>query len=226
MRPAVVATVVAVACAGRGVHRRPRRPGRARHRSGGIGHASLASIRGPRPGRRRSPSSAEGLRRLRTALATGWSLAGALEALAAAEGPWAVEAAAVVGDRRPGEPLQAALDRWAERDPAAEVRALADAVAVAGATGASLPSAVEVAVAVVDERRAADGEVRAATAPHRASAMVLTAVPVAFAVVVAAIEPRVARFTVATPLGWSCLAAGVVLDAIGGWWLVRLVRSV
>jgi Flp pilus assembly protein TadB len=159
-------------------------------------------------------------------LRAGWSLFGALRHLAERPGPWSGQARSIVHDVERGASLYDAIDRWVSSaaDPVAHV--FADAVALAGTTGASQAWAIESALAVVDERRAGAEELRAATAQHRASAAALVAVPVAFAGVLCIVDPRIATFYASDPLGWICIASGLSLDGVGAWWLRRLIGSV
>jgi tight adherence protein B len=163
---------------------------------------------------------------VRSSLRAGSSLVGAFEQLARAGGGWSSKAQQVLDDRDPGEVFQAALDRWAHRDPEPAVATLVDALAVAGATGASQAAALDVASDVIEERRTIRSEVRAATGSQRSSALVLVAVPIGFAVVLAVVDGRVRQLYVGDPVGWACLALGTAFDAAGALWLRQLVRSV
>src|SRR5690606_6965316 len=100
-----------------------------------------------------SPALGE-LTRLRTSLAGGASLLQAFDALGRAGGPWAGSARRVVGQAASGLRLQEAVDRWARGVEATgvsiegEVLALlADAVAIAGASGGSQLRAIDAAIA-------------------------------------------------------------------------------
>jgi tight adherence protein B len=43
-------------------------------------------------------------------------------------------------------------------------------------------------------------------------------------VLLTSLDPTAARFLLGTPAGWLCIGAGLGLDAIGAWWMSRLVR--
>ncbi|MEY2404355.1 MAG: tight adherence protein, partial [Acidimicrobiaceae bacterium] len=68
-------------------------------------------------------------------------------------------------------------------------------------------------------------EVRALSAQARASAVVIGAAPVAFLLVVAAADPGALGFLVGSGFGLLCLGSGVALDAIGAWWMRRIVAG-
>ena len=97
---------------------------------------------------------------------------------------------------------------------------------LATSTGASQVQAVEGIATTLRDRLALAAEVRALASQARASAAVLVAAPIGFAVVIALADPSTAQFLFATPTGLACLAAGLGLDATGAWWMRRLTAAV
>jgi tight adherence protein B len=158
-------------------------------------------------------------------LAAGTSLAAALEAAAVDPTPLAPDLARVAGRIRHGLGVQAAVDEWAATSGSPGVRLLADAVAIAGVSGGSQQAALLGVQATLRERDALAREIRALAAQARTSGVVLVITPVAFAVFVAVVDPRVAAFF-ASPAGWGCVAAGLVLDAVGATWMDRMAGAV
>ncbi len=146
---------------------------------------------------------------------------GADPAVVGAEG----DLVAVAAEADRGAPLQGALDGWAARRPGTGAGLVADALALAGSTGGSQAGALERVGATLREREALGREVAALGSQARASAAVLVATPIGFAVVVAALDQRVAHVLLATPVGWGCLAGGCLLDAAGAWWMARSLRG-
>jgi tight adherence protein B len=118
------------------------------------------------------------------------------------------------------------LDEWAARRPDTGVGLLADALALAGATGGSQVGALRSVGDTLREREALHREVGAMAAQAQLSASVLVVAPVAFAIVVSLLDRRIAAFLLASPLGWACLAVGAALDGAGAWWMRRLVGAV
>lgn len=157
------------------------------------------------------------------ALGSGASLAQAIEASPSRAGSGSQGLDLVLARHRRGEPLQVALDRWASTHRSTGAPLVADALALAGSSGASQVRALERVAATVRERAALRREVSALGAQARLSALVLVLVPLAFALVVASLDARVRHVLVATPLGWVCLGAGVALDLAGAGWMRRLV---
>ena len=56
--------------------------------------------------------------------------------------------------------------------------------------------------------------------------MVVAAAPAGFAAIVAIVDRSALAALVSTPIGVLSLAAGLVLEALGIWWMGRLCRSV
>ncbi|WP_421118347.1 type II secretion system F family protein [Aquihabitans daechungensis] len=206
-----------------------RRPARRPDQVGavGVGQAVRHSLRSRigASGRARTVDPAP-LLQFRTAVERGASVLQAFESVAVGSGPWADGARRVVRRVRAGSGVQDAVDTWVieGRDPA--VRLLADALAISSGTGGSHVRAVDAVIDAVRERAALQREVRALASQAQTSAVVLVLLPVGFAAAVAVIDPRVRSFYVGSVLGPVCVVVGVVLDALGGWLMARLVRSV
>lgn len=166
------------------------------------------------------------VRRLASGARTGQPMVGALQAVASAGGPWASEAQRVVAAVHQGAALHDELEAWVERTGSHGARLAVDAVVLAERSGGSSAEALEAVARSLAQRAELEREVAAASASARASAMVLVAMPGAFALVVSVADPRVARLLLATPLGWTCLASAIALDAAGAWWMQRSVARV
>ena len=195
----------------------------------GVAAGGAAALAWPAVARRRQaarfheqlPAS---LDEVMASLRAGSSLIQALEAAARRPGPVGQDVARLLTHYSEGVTLQDALDSWAARQPAAVL--LADALALAGATGASQVRALAGVSAGLRERQALAREVRALGAQARLSAVVMVVTPVAFAAIVGLVDPRIRLFLVGTLSGWVCLALGALLDLIGAWWMHRLVAGV
>jgi tight adherence protein B len=131
----------------------------------------------------------------------------------------------VAGAIARGAPIAEALGAWAQRRPLPAV-----AVAVAGVQlasdvgGAEADSFVRIA-ATVRERVAVVDDLRAASVQARASGLVLAVAPVGFAGFSGVVDGAMFRAALTSPMGASCLVAGVALDVLGGWWMLRLSGS-
>src|SRR5690606_2841281 len=89
--------------------------------------------------------------------------------------------------------------------------------------GGEVARAVDGVAASLRERREVRGELVALATQARTSAMLLVVAPLGFAGLMSTVEPGAIRFLLGTPLGLLCLAAGLALDAAGGWWMQRIV---
>jgi len=65
--------------------------------------------------------------------------------------------------------------------------------------------------------------VRALSSQARASAYVIGCAPVVFLAFVGITDPESVGFLVGTSIGWLCLLSGLGLDALGAWWMTRIV---
>ena len=136
--------------------------------------------------------------------------------------PAALEAA--VARHRRGAALADACRPVAdERDPS---------LALAGATlcalarcGAAGGRALDAAAAALRERAALAAEVRAHAATARLSAVVLALLPVVFATWTIIGDAAARGFLLGSAAGWAVTAAGLALDAVGAWWMRRLVAA-
>lgn len=165
------------------------------------------------------------LLRLRAALAGGRSVVHALDDVGRGRGPWADRSRVAAGRLRAGLPLTDVLEAWTAG--AGPVAATArDAVLLATATGGSVVGALDAAVEVARARAGLAREVRLLSAPARASALLVAGAPVAFALLLVAVDARVRAFYTATWAGLACLAVGGLLDGVGAWWMASLARRV
>lgn len=182
----------------------------------------LGVLGGRREARRRNeaPLFADGVA---SAARAGASLPSALRAAAGAiSGPLRTEADEACDQIDLGRPVKASFARWAI-DADDDLRLLGRVLGLlaeqGGRAGQALESTAEVLRARADLRRERDGLATQA----RASAMVMTAAPLVFALVAGLADPKTLEFLLATPAGLACLVSGVALDAAGARWMSGIV---
>ena len=124
-----------------------------------------------------------------------------------------------------GSPLSFALDTWM-RDATASRVLVGTALRLAAESGGAVASVLDGVAESVRDRRHLDREVVALASQARASAMVLIVAPILFALLMATIDPRVARFQFGSPLGWGCCVIGLLLDLAGAFWMSRMIGRV
>jgi tight adherence protein B len=158
-------------------------------------------------------------------LRSGGSLAQSIgEAAGSVPGRLGTDLATVVTTAGRGLPLAAALGRWAERRPSSGVRLAVAALTLAAEAGGPQARAVDGVAATVREKLAVAAEVRALASQARASAAVLALAPLAFCAFTVTTDRRVAHLLLRTPLGWSLLATGLVLDGLALLWMGAITR--
>jgi tight adherence protein B len=158
------------------------------------------------------------------ALRGGASLGQAVDdAAGSAPAPLADDLASVAAGAQAGIPLVTALDDWADRAPRPAVRMVVAALALASEAGGGPARAIDGVAASLRAELAVRAELRALSSQARYSALVIGLAPVAFGGVAAVIDGHTAGFLLRTRAGLVCLTAGLALDAVGGWWMHRIV---
>ncbi|MDH4148584.1 MAG: type II secretion system F family protein [Acidimicrobiia bacterium] len=123
-----------------------------------------------------------------------------------------------------GADLQVSLAGWAHGPASGGTSIAAGGLTLAaelGGSGAALADALADALAARLDARAA---ARAVASQARLSAAVLVASPLLVAAMGVGTGSAGAQFLFHTELGLACLVAGLGLDALGAWWMSRLVR--
>jgi len=127
----------------------------------------------------------------------------------------------VAADVVDGASLAEALDGWVARRPLPGVRLTTAALSLGAHTGGASARAIDGLAQTLRSNVAIAAEVRALSSQARLSALVIAVAPVGFTVLAASADPRTAQFLLRTPIGLGCLAAGLILDAVGGLWMRR-----
>ncbi|NCY16220.1 MAG: hypothetical protein EBX39_05520, partial [Actinobacteria bacterium] len=117
-----------------------------------------------------------------------------------------------------GVSLREALEVWMVDATASRVL-VGTSLQLAAETGGAVAVVLDGVAETLRERLHLDREVAALASQTRASAMVLVIAPVGFAVLMAGVDPRVARLQFGSPLGWVCCAVGITLDVLGALWM-------
>ena len=123
-----------------------------------------------------------------------------------------------------GSTLVESLDDWASSIGHSDVDLAVAVLLLGDASGASVAARLDHTAATLRQRAALADEIRALTAQTRASATVVALAPIGFALVVAATDDRFIDMMFGTSIGRVSLAAGLILDVIGLWWMRRLTR--
>lgn len=165
---------------------------------------------------------------LAAALKAGQSLQQALATVAEeARPPSASRWAELASQVRMGTEVEAALDRMAQDmagTPAqADLAILASAVGVNRTAGGNLAEAFQRQVETQRERARLRAQIGALTAQGRLSGWVVGLLPLGLLMALKALDPDLAAPLFTTPTGWGILAAGAMLELIGGLMIRRIV---
>jgi len=175
---------------------------------------------------RRDALLPESLDRLASAIRAGQSIGPAfVEVARSCPDPLGDELRPVAAALEHGAGLAQALDLWTRSAGSPDAALAVAAIGLGGQAGGEVARAIDGVAATLRERRELQAEVRALATQARASAGVLVVAPPLFAALVSTIEPGAIAFLVSTPVGLACLATGLALDAVGAWWMARIVEQ-
>ncbi|MFV1990915.1 MAG: type II secretion system F family protein [Acidimicrobiales bacterium] len=100
-----------------------------------------------------------------------------------------------------------------------------DAMVLGAQGGGEESRALDAAAEALRDRAAVRADVLAQAAQARASAVVMAAAPVVFALLTLLAGGPAASFMLSTAIGRAAIIAALVLDAAGLWWMRRLIRG-
>jgi tight adherence protein B len=135
------------------------------------------------------------------------------------------EAEAVAAASRLDASVPGALHRLASLPGAGTVHKLAGAWAISVGTGAGLVLAVEQVLATARAEEATARLVRAELASARATARLVTTLPLVVLLAAQGIGARPWHFLLDTAAGVACLGAGVTLSLLGLGWIDRIAAT-
>ena len=155
----------------------------------------------------------------------GSSLSAALDG-AVAPGPLGRDLDRMRSMRMSGLSTLESLQSWwsTSRDP--DVRALVAGLAIALRLGGPAVDGLEGLVAALRARDAARNEALSLATQSRLSALVVAGAPLLFLVIGGATNPGSLAQLVSSWPGRACLLGGLALDALGAFWMSRIVSSV
>ncbi len=164
---------------------------------------------------------------LRRELSSGATLFDALGAVGpVVGGPLGDELSTMVARYRAGVASETVLCDAARRADAASLATFCTALRLGSRLGGPISVLLGQVSSAARERREVELVARVAAAQSRISAVVVGALPIAFAVLVVLVDRRALAVLTTWPLGVTCLASGLALDALGLWWMARLVGGV
>lgn len=161
---------------------------------------------------------------LASSMRSGLSLRNAFGQLALRlKGPMAVEVRSLVSLSRTGLAIEQGIDRWAERLGIPSARLFAFCVQMSVQSGGGLGEALLRLGESIRQQLALEAKISALTAQGRLQAIVMIAIPPLLMVVMSFIDPSSTDFFLDTRTGQFLLAGVIVLEAVGGWWIYKII---
>ena len=167
----------------------------------------------------------ETLERVASELRSGGTIATAVGAVAAGDGPLAPDMTRVDTRVRLGASLSEALSAWSGERAASGVDASAGALALCASVGGRSADALEGLATSLRDRLAVAAEARALSSQAQMSAVVVGGAPLAYIAWSALVDPGALHVLTGTLFGRICLLFGLGLEALGAWWMRSIVRS-
>ena len=132
------------------------------------------------------------------------------------------ELAVVLAGADEGRPLAESFADWARASSSPARQMVAAAMVIAHTLGGGAAHTFDALASSLRARASARRESEVMAAQARASALVIGVAPFAFALVISAVDPSMARTVLQSSTGQLCLVAGVALELAGLGWIRRL----
>jgi tight adherence protein B len=167
----------------------------------------------------------DALRMMASSLKAGLNLQQALD-LVSREMPQPISAVfgRVVKEIALGRLTDDALRRMAQRVPLEDVRLFTDSVLTLRETGGNLSETFSVIAETVVERKKVQGRIKTVTTQGVSQGMIICAMPIALMLLFQFIDDHYLDPFFTTPLGWVMLLAIFLLDAVGMWTILKVVK--
>jgi tight adherence protein B len=129
----------------------------------------------------------------------------------------------VLQELRMGVPLDECLARWAERLPCEDLEIATTALIVQRQTGGNIAEILDTLHQTIRERNKLYKQISALTAQGRMSGIVLAILPIGLFIVMDFIAPARCQLMFTQPLGLLMSAGGLLMIALGGYFIHRIV---
>lgn len=165
------------------------------------------------------------LQMLAGGLRAGHSLLRSIDATAMeAESPTSEEFARIVAENRLGRDLKDSLVDAAQRLKCEDFGWTAQAIEIHREVGGDLAEVLDHVAETIRERSQIKGQVRALSAEGKLSAYILVALPIAMFFFLYVSNPDYIGVLFTSFVGWAMAVVGVVLLALGAFWLSRVIK--
>lgn len=159
-------------------------------------------------------------------LRAGHSLLRAVDAVAReSPAPTSEELARVVNETRLGMELDDSLDQTAKRMDSDDFSWVAQAIGIHREVGGDLAEVLDRVAGTIRERNQIKRQVKTLSAEGKMSAYILMALPVLIAGVLSIISPEyISQFVTNGLVGYALIVIAVLMFAVGGFWMSRIVK--
>lgn len=165
------------------------------------------------------------LQMLAGGLRAGHSLLRSVDAAAEeSEDPMAEELTRVLNETRIGRDLGESLNDVARRTENDDFASITRAIDIHREVGGDLAHVLDNVGETIRDRNQIRGQIRALSAEGRMSAMVLISLPIVMFIGLTLFNPMYSRVFLTTIPGYLMILTAVVLLAVGGFWLSRLIK--
>lgn len=123
-----------------------------------------------------------------------------------------------------GEPLETALDRWADEVGSEDARLVNGVLSLHRRTGGDLPRVLDRVAETLRERRETTREVRTLTAQARLSGAILGLLPIGFFLFLLLTSRRDIAASFETGVGITAIGLGLAMQGAAFVWIRRLLR--
>lgn len=138
--------------------------------------------------------------------------------------PFRQELELMLREQRMGASFESALAGLERRAPLEETLLLCAALRISRQTGGNLAQTLEALADSLRRKIALEGKIRALTAQGRLQGWAMGLLPALCAVALSLIEPDAMRLLLSTGFGWATCAALLLMQALGLYFLRRIVR--
>lgn len=165
------------------------------------------------------------LQGLANALRAGLNLQQALESLAReAPAPMCQELGFVVKELKVGVPLEAALTNLGARVASDELALTVASTNTARQLGGNMAEMFETIAGTIRERFRLEGKIDALTSQGKLQGWVVAALPLALGATMHHLRPDLVDPMLAHPFGWGLVGLVIVMEAVGLFFIRRIVR--
>lgn len=158
-------------------------------------------------------------------LRVGHSVLRSVEAAAQeADAPTSEEFLRIVNETRIGKDARQAFEDVADRMDSEDFRWIGQAIQINREVGGDLAEVLDQVAGTIRERSEIKGQIRSLSAEGKMSAYVLMAMPVGVAFILAIINPGYLNVFVQHPIGLVMLVGALLMFAVGGFWMSRVIK--